>query len=85
MNTLPVGFRRGLKIHPGKSHALQLAAWLVSQRIAGQLPFNWLLIRHDADCVTLATGHADDCRCDCEVNVGGRTYSFLRDVKGRAA
>ena len=38
-------------------------------------------ILHDDDCKTLKTGSGLDCRCNCEIQIGKKKYSFNKNVR----
>ena len=64
-----------------RSRSVRLALRLFELGIIPRGEFTLAEARHDAGCPTLVTGLRLDCNCDCEIEIGGRTYSYSEFLK----
>jgi len=58
------------------SHSVRLVLTLFDLGIVSRGKFNWINVGHDDECPALSSGSERDCRCDPEVEIGGRRYLF---------
>jgi hypothetical protein len=64
-----------------QSRSVRLALRLFELGIIPRGKFTWVEARHDQGCPTLVRGSGLDCNCDCEIEIGGRTYSYSEFLK----
>jgi hypothetical protein len=67
--------------HSSRSRCVRLALRLFELGIIPRGESTLVDNRHDVDCPTLATSSGLYCHCDCEVEIGGRTYSYSELVR----
>jgi hypothetical protein len=64
-----------------RSRSVRLALRLFELGIIPRGKFTLLEARHDLGCPALVTGSGLDCNCDCEIEIGGCTYSYSGFVR----
>jgi hypothetical protein len=67
--------------HNSQSRSVRLALRLFELGIIPRGKFTLVEAKHDHGCPTLVTGSGHDCNCDCEIEIGGRTYSYWELVR----
>ena len=66
-----------------QSSCVRLALRLFELGIIPRGKFTLMETFHDPGCPTLVTGSGLDCNCDCEIEIGGRTYLYSEFLKLR--
>jgi hypothetical protein len=63
-----------------QARSVRLALRLFQLGIIPRGKFTLVEAKHDRGCPALVTGSGFDCNCDCEIEIGGRTYSYSEFV-----
>lgn len=66
-----------------RSRSVRLALRLFELGMIPRGEFTLMQTKHDLGCPTLVTSSGLDCNCDCEIEIGGRTYSYSEFLKPR--
>ncbi len=67
--------------HNSQSRSVRLALRLFELGVIPRGKFTLVEAKHDWGCPTLVTGSGLDCNCDCEIEIGGRIYSYSEFLK----
>ena len=70
--------------HNLQSHFTRFVVRLLELGIIPRGEFTLVETRHDTGCIALITDSGLDCNCDCEIEIGGRAYSYAEFVRSEA-